>query len=82
MLLDLELGALGKYLNPNKKKLESKGVSSVISRVMNLKEAIPEITHESWNAALERAFINKWKDTPVNRVVLKESDLREVPLLN
>ena len=37
MLLDLELGALGKYLNPSKAKLESKGVDSVISRVINLK---------------------------------------------
>lgn len=60
MLLDLELGALGKYLNPNKKKLESKGVDSVISRVMNLKEAIPSITHESFNKALEEAYCNKW----------------------
>ena len=48
MLLDLELGALGKYLNPNKKKLESKGVDSVVSRVMNLKEACPEINHEKF----------------------------------
>ena len=60
MLLDLELGALGKYLNPNKKKLESKGVSSVVSRVMNLREAVPDITHDTWNAALERAFLDKW----------------------
>lgn len=33
MLLNLELGALGKYLNPSKAKLQSKGVDSVISRV-------------------------------------------------
>jgi lipoate---protein ligase len=48
MLLDLELGALGKYLNPNKKKLESKGVDSVVSRVLNLKEVAPKITHDSF----------------------------------
>jgi len=41
MLLNLELNALQKYLNPNKKKLESKGVNSVISRVMNLAEIAP-----------------------------------------
>jgi lipoate-protein ligase A len=52
MLLDLELGALGKYLNPNKKKLESKGVDSVVSRVMNLKEVAPTITHDGFSAAL------------------------------
>lgn len=81
MLLDLELGALGKYLNPHKKKLESKGVDSVISRVMNLKEAIPSITHESFNRALEDAYCNKWQSTPVNKTLLKESDLRQVPKL-
>lgn len=36
MLLSLELDALAKYLNPSKAKLQSKGVDSVISRVMNL----------------------------------------------
>ena len=79
MLLDLELGALGKYLNPNKKKLESKGVDSVISRVMNLKEACPEITHDSFNQALEKAFLEKWSGISANRTVLRESDLRKVP---
>ena len=52
MLLDLELGALGKYLNPNKKKLESKGVDSVVSRVMNLTEANSKIDHASFCEAL------------------------------
>lgn len=53
MLLHLELGALGKYLNPNKKKLESKGVDSVVSRVMNLTEANPKIDHAGFCEALE-----------------------------
>lgn len=81
MLLDIEMGALGKYLNPNKKKLESKGVTSVISRVMNLKEAVPSITHDSFNAALEEAFTKKWENIQVNRTVLQESDLRNVSKL-
>jgi lipoate-protein ligase A len=38
MLLDLDLTALDKYLSPNKLKLQSKGVDSVVARVMNLKE--------------------------------------------
>jgi len=48
MLLDLELGALGKYLNPSKAKLQSKGVESVVSRVINLKEINPIINHENF----------------------------------
>lgn len=60
MLLDVKLEALAKYLNPNKKKLESKGVDSVLSRVLNLKELVPDITHESFCDSLENAFIEKW----------------------
>lgn len=45
ILFNVDLNALQKYLNPNKKKLESKGIDSVISRVMNLKAAYPDITH-------------------------------------
>lgn len=60
MLLDLELNALGKYLNPSKAKLQSKGVDSVISRVMNLKEIAPDINHDNFCDALEQSFINKW----------------------
>lgn len=45
VMFDVDLKALQKYLNPNKKKLESKGVDSVISRVINLKELYPSICH-------------------------------------
>lgn len=46
MLLNLDLNALQKYLNPNKLKLLSKGVDSVVSRVMNLSEKVQDISHE------------------------------------
>lgn len=48
MLINLELDALGKYLNPNKKKLLSKGVDSVVSRVLNLAEVDSTINHETF----------------------------------
>lgn len=60
MMLDVELGALQKYLNPNKKKLESKGVDSVVARVMNLKEIVPDISHESFCTSVENEFVKKW----------------------
>jgi lipoate-protein ligase A len=75
MLLDLELTALGQYLNPNKKKLESKGVDSVISRVMNLKEVAPTIDHQSFCDALEGSFSKKWAGLPINKTVFKVDDL-------
>ena len=34
------------YLNPNKEKLKSKGVTSVVSRIMNLQEVKKEMSHE------------------------------------
>lgn len=81
MLLDLELGALQKYLNPNKKKLESKGVDSVISRVMNLCEAVPELDHAQFCQAVQHAFTKKWNPIPVNSTTLSETELRKIPQL-
>ena len=37
-----------KYLNPNKEKLKSKGIDSVISRIMNLKDVKNDLTHEKF----------------------------------
>jgi len=45
ILFNVDLKALQKYLNPNKKKLQSKGIDSVISRVMNLNETYPNLSH-------------------------------------
>jgi lipoate-protein ligase A len=81
MLLDLDFKALQKYLNPNKKKLESKGVDSVISRVMNLKEIAPTINHQNFCDALELSFRKRWEGIEVNRVVLSEDKLRQIPEL-
>jgi len=83
MLLDLELGALGKYLNPSKAKLESKGVDSVVSRVCNLKEINPTIDHHTFSDALTDAFVNKWSSegSQVNVHDLKIKDLEAIPKL-
>jgi lipoate-protein ligase A len=67
MLLDVDKDALSKYLSPNKLKLMSKGVDSVISRVMNLKDIIPDITHEKFCDAMSNAFIAKHKGKSVNK---------------
>jgi lipoate-protein ligase A len=79
MLLNLDLNALSRYLNPNKRKLESKGVSSVISRVMNLTEVAPSIDHASFCHALEESFAKKWTGSQVNKTKLIENDLRKIP---
>lgn len=56
LLVDADMGKMGRYLNPSKAKLAAKGVDSVRSRVGNLKELNPEITIDALKAALKTAF--------------------------
>lgn len=56
-MFSVDFMALQKYLNPNKKKLESKGIDSVISRVINLKQICPELDHEKFVPHLIDSFI-------------------------
>ena len=56
LLVDADLAAMGRYLNPSRAKLEAKGVASVRSRVVNLRELRPELTVEEMAERVERAF--------------------------
>lgn len=56
LLVDVDMEKLSRYLNPSKAKLQAKGVDSVRSRVVNLKELNPEITIESLKKAMAQAF--------------------------
>ena len=56
LLVDVDMSMLGKYLMPSKAKLQSKGVDSVRSRVVNLKELCPSLTIERMKAEMLRAF--------------------------
>lgn len=56
LLIDVDMSRLGKYLMPSKAKLQSKGVDSVRSRVINLKELCPELTVERMKKEMLRAF--------------------------
>ena len=75
MLLHIDLGALANYLNPSKPKLKSKGVDSVVQRVMNLKEIKKEINHAILCAEIEKEFIKYFKDCKVYREVLNYESL-------
>ncbi len=46
ILSDVDMSKMSKYLNVSKKKLESKGVKSVRSRVVNLKEYDPTLNYD------------------------------------
>ena len=56
LMVDVDTGALSRYLTVSDAKLKSKGVDSVKSRVTNLKALNPEITIESLAEALVEAF--------------------------
>lgn len=56
LLVNADMSKLGRYLTPPKAKLEAKGVASVRSRVINLKELSPELTCEKLAELMIAAF--------------------------
>lgn len=56
LLVDVDMSKLGQYLMPSKAKLQSKGVDSVRSRVVNLKELCPELTIDRMKEEMLNAF--------------------------
>lgn len=77
ILIDVDMGALGRYLNVQPDKLQSKGVRSVRSRVANLREFSQAITVETMKQRLEAAF-EKVYGGPVEK--LREEDLDQKAL--
>ena len=55
LLISVDMANLGKYLTPSKVKLESKGVASVRSRVINLTELRPTLTIAEMADAMVKA---------------------------
>lgn len=56
LLLNADLSRLANYLNPDVKKLQAKGITSVRSRVANLVELLPTIDHQQICTAVCEAF--------------------------
>ena len=52
LLIDADMEKLGRYLTPPKAKLETKGIKSVKSRVINLSELSPSLTCDTMKAHL------------------------------
>lgn len=56
LMVDVDKDKLGRYLSPPKAKLEAKGVASVRSRVVNLKELCPTLTCDGMRKLMVEAF--------------------------
>ena len=72
LLVDVDTSAMGRYLSPSKAKLEAKGVASVRSRVVNLRELKPDLTIAEMAGRMEEAFQAVYR-APLTR--LEEADL-------
>ncbi len=79
LLVNVDLGRLKNYLNPDPLKLESKGIKSVRSRVANLKEFNPALTVEALGKAITRAFFEH-RGSGTEEVMNLDS-LKEIPPL-
>lgn len=56
LMVDVEMEKLSRYLAPPRAKLQAKGVTSVRSRVCNLKEYCPDLSTDALRPLLARAF--------------------------
>ena len=77
LLIDTDADRLGRYLSPPKAKLESKGIASVRSRVVNLKELSPELTCEKMKSYMIQAFAAVYGGEPAP-LILSSEDTAEI----
>lgn len=56
LLLNADLSRLANYLNPDPKKLQAKGITSVRARVANLNDLVPGLTHKQVCDSISEAF--------------------------
>jgi lipoate-protein ligase A len=80
LLINVDLTKLANYLNPDPKKLESKGIASVRARVANISSLTPEATHDSLTQAIIEEFFKYWgEEGPI--IELGPEDLNKEPKL-
>ena len=78
LLVNTDTDRLSRYLSPPKAKLESKGIASVRSRVVNLRELAPELTCDAMKQYMIQAFSEVYGSQPEP---LKLQDTNEILLL-
>ncbi|WP_456297102.1 lipoate--protein ligase [Vibrio sp. AK197] len=69
LLLSADLSRLADYLNPDPKKLQAKGITSVKSRVINLNTIKPDITHQNVCQAMIAAYSDYYQQDVIPEVI-------------
>ena len=77
LMVDVDREKMGRYLNPSKAKLSLKGVDSVRSRVVNLKELASDTTIELLSEKLAEAFEEVY-GLPYEEIGLLEKDRKAI----
>lgn len=77
LLINSNLSQLSTYLNPSKKKLETKGITSVKSRVVNLHDLNSLINHADLQSEIIKQFCDYYQsDCEILQLDHKELNLR------
>lgn len=75
LMINVDIHQLWRYLAPKKEGIQSKGVDSVVSKVVNLKEVKPDLTYSSLSQALAEAFIRHYDWCEPSQILV--SNVRE-----
>ena len=67
MLLDVNLTNLVSSLTVDKTKLIAKGVDSIRSRVMNIREAFPSVTHDLFTKSLVESYMKAFAECRITK---------------
>lgn len=78
LLLNADLSRLANYLNPDQKKLQAKGITSVRGRVANLVDLLPGITHQHICEAIQEAFFSYYGER-VDAEVISPDNTPDLP---
>lgn len=80
LLINADLSRISNYLTPDKKKLQSKGIKSVKSRVANLNEFNPQINHDNLCQVIIEEFFQIYGEK-CEPEILDHEKLKTVPHL-
>lgn len=79
VLVDTDMTALQRYLTPDKRKLQAKGISSVGARVCNLRPLFPSLDHHALCEALIAEFRERVGTSEAVEEIDEASALAQAP---